>query len=58
MRKDLKSLQEAGATVERQMIEFLMQFDPAGQLTLSDAKAIAFHAHRLAFDHFSACIDT
>lgn len=49
----LKLRQQAGEKVERQMLEFLMQFSPAGELKLSDAKVIAFHARSLAFENFS-----
>jgi hypothetical protein len=49
---DLKAKQEAGAAVERSMIDFLLQFQPARELKICDAQLIADHARRLAFDHF------
>lgn len=53
MADDLKQRQEAGEQVERQMINFLMQFDPAGELKVSDIKVIANRARSLAFGLFS-----
>lgn len=50
---DLKRRQEAGALVEKRMIEFLIQFHPAGELKVDNVRAIAFEARRLAFDAFS-----
>lgn len=53
MADDLKKLQDAGQQVERDMLQFLLQYDPANVLTLADAKQIAGRARRLAFDQFS-----
>lgn len=53
MADDLKQRQEAGEEVERKMVDFLMQFDPAGELKVSDVKVIALHARSLAFGLFS-----
>lgn len=49
---DLKARQEASEKVEREMLDFLMQFSPAGELRLADARTIAFKARASAFNHF------
>lgn len=41
--------QLAGQTAERAMLNFLMQYEPAGDLTISDAKLIAAQARQLVF---------
>ena len=51
---DLKSRQEKAAVVETKMLEFLVNFDPAGHLSLNDAKTIADFAKTFAFEAFSA----
>lgn len=53
MPDDLRQRQDASARVEKRMIAFLCGFDPAGRLTLDDAKEIASVARSLAFDEFS-----
>jgi hypothetical protein len=50
---DLKFRQSASAVVERKMIEFLLNFVPAGELTITDAKTIARFATTIAFDAFN-----
>lgn len=50
---DLKRRQEAGEQVEDDMLDFLMQFTPAGELRLCDAKQIAAFARTRAFELFS-----
>lgn len=54
---DLKARQEAGAAVEKKMLEFLVEFEPAGNLKLSDAKCIARFARTYAFEAFSPPTD-
>lgn len=54
MTDNLKQRQAAGEEVERQMIEFLIQFDPARDMKVSDVKTIANYARGLAFNYFSA----
>lgn len=49
----LRKRQEAGQAVEKQMVEFLMQFNPARELKVCDVQFIAGRARRLAFDLFS-----
>lgn len=51
--EDLKRRQQAGERVEKDMIAFMIQFHPTHELRVSDLIAIASHARRLAFDHFS-----
>jgi len=53
MADTLNARQEAGQEVEKQMLEFLLQFAPAHELKVGDVKVIAGHARRLAFDIFS-----
>jgi hypothetical protein len=48
----LISKQEAGAQVEKDMLDFLMQFEPASGLTIGDAKTIARSARSFAFAAF------
>lgn len=50
---ELKKKQEAGADVERKMIEFLIQFIPAGELKISDVLQIARAARALSFNAFA-----
>lgn len=50
---DLKRRQDAGAEVEKRMLSFLMQFTPAGELKVGDAKQIAFAARNFSFEEFS-----
>jgi hypothetical protein len=47
-----KDRQEASARLEKKLLEFLVQFDPVGSLTVSEAKTIARHARALAFEEF------
>lgn len=49
---DLRRQQEAGTRVEKEMVEFLLQFSPAEQLRVCDIKQIASYARALAFDAF------
>lgn len=49
---ELKVRQTAVAKVESKMLEFLIQFDPAGALKLNDAKVIAKVAREIAFEAF------
>lgn len=49
MNDDLKLRQEAGKWVETKMLEFLLQYTPAEQLSVGDIKHIAAHARTLAF---------
>lgn len=49
---DLKAKQAAGAVVEKAMLDFLMQFQPARELKICDAQTIANYARRVAFDNF------
>ena len=50
----LEQRQKAGQEVESQMIGFLLQFDPAADLSISDVKCIARYARQIAFEMFSA----
>lgn len=54
----LEARQRAGQAIERDMIEFIMQFAPAEKLRVCDVQQIAAHARRLAFDHFSDALST
>ena len=53
MDETLKRRQEAGQSVERGMLDFLVQFTPAHEMKLGDVMLIAAHARRLAFNEFS-----
>ena len=48
----LKRRQDAGRKLEEEMVTFLLQFDPARDLKISDAKQIAQYARNRAFDLF------
>lgn len=50
---ELKDRQAACAKVEKRMLDFLLQFHPADDLKLGDAKSIAMFAREIAFDEFS-----
>jgi hypothetical protein len=50
---DFKRRQEAGETVEREMLEFLLQYAPAQELKVSDIQMIARAACSIAFAAFS-----
>ena len=50
---NLKQRQDASAKVQERMLHFLCGFDPAGHLSLDDAKTIARYASTTAFDEFS-----
>jgi hypothetical protein len=53
----LKRRQEIGDDVEHKMIEFLMQYGPARDLKISDAKEIARTARAYAFDSTQKLFD-
>lgn len=50
---DLKARQEAGQRVEKKMMEYLLQFSSADDLTVSTIKHISFLARQAAFEEFS-----
>lgn len=50
---DLKKKQDACEEVERKMIDFLLQFIPAGELKVCDVKQIAYEARALSFNAFA-----
>lgn len=50
MNERLKQRQAASANVEKRLIEFLMQFQPAQELTIANVKTIALFARNIAFD--------
>jgi hypothetical protein len=49
MNEKLKQRQEASANVEKRMVEFLIQFSPAQDLTVADVKTIALFARNISF---------
>lgn len=49
----LEQKQAAGAEVQKEMLEFMMQFAPTHQLKVGDVWQIAFHARTAAFNAFS-----
>ena len=50
---DLRYRQEAGAKVEKMMIDFLLQYTPVADLKVKDVQVIAMQARSVAF----ACFD-
>lgn len=53
MADSLMQRQEAGLQTEKRLLVWLVEFEPAGRLTIDDAKAIASAARHIAFDEFS-----
>lgn len=51
--KTLKQRQEAGERVEKEMLEFMLQYTPAQELQVRNILDIAFRARGVAFDAFS-----
>lgn len=49
---DLKFRQEACNKIEQDMVQFLLQYNPASELKVSDIKMIAARARYVAFDAF------
>lgn len=49
---DLPSRQEAGEQVEKKLLLWLLNFEPAHSLKIEDAKAIAYAARNISFDEF------
>lgn len=50
----LEQRQAAGAAVEKQLVDFMLQFHPTHELRVSDVLTIAGAALRIAFDAFDA----
>ena len=48
----LKKRQHAAQRLEEEIVAFLLQFDPARDLKISDAKTIAGYARNRSFDLF------
>ena len=49
----LKARQEAGERVEARVLEMLLHYAPAQDLSVGNVKQIAFAARQVAFDEFS-----